>query len=492
MTRARPVPSASFRSPVPSDRLSSPVPSARSYSPVPSASRLRTTVFAALLATIPACELWRHAPPDPAGPRTVDFPRAHRRDIAGVSLLRIPAPVGTAAVAISLRLGLADDPPDRPGLTALLLAALAGHGERPGGLAWRVGALGGAPHLALGLDGALLSVEVPTEHAPAALAALLAAVRRPLTDPDELADLAAELTSARARARDDPGQLALAALRHVAYPPGHPYRRSELSGETWSIEQVRELRTRALGPAAIAVIVAGEADDASLTAVLTAGLAGWSTPVRIPEPPPVLAAPQRAVHLLARPGLAQAVIALGRPADGGDDLPGRVATLLVQSILYERLRGDMASTYSVSVGHDLARGPGLLTLRTQVDRGAVGATLTAIHDTLAALRRDLVAPAVVTRVCALERLEPMFARQTNTGLLLAAARLHWLARPQGHDERDAARPCDTLAAAVAPIFRRDFDPARLQIVVVGDPAIVTPQLVGLGLGPVLVLDPAAL
>lgn len=152
----------------------------------------------------------------------------------------------------------------------------------------------------------------------------------------------------------------------------------------------------------------------------------------------------------------------------------------------------MASTYSVEVSRELARGPGLLHLITQVDPAAAGPAIAAIHDTLAALRRRPAHPEVVARVCALERLEPMFARQTNTGLLLAAARLHWLVRAHDHDALAATRDCDRLGPAVDRALRAGFDPQQLRIVVLGDPAAVTPGLRALGLGPVVPLDPAAL
>jgi len=97
---------------------------------------------------------------------------------------------------------------------------------------------------------------------------------------------------------------------------------------------------------------------------------------------------------------------------------------------------------------------------------------------------------VVARVCVLERLGPMFARQTNAGLLLA--RLHWLSRTPAHDASLAARDCDGLGPAVDQVLRVGFDPKRLMLVVVGDPAALTPGLRALGLGPVVLLDPAAL
>ncbi|HEY0132694.1 MAG TPA: hypothetical protein VGB85_01405, partial [Nannocystis sp.] len=297
-------------------------------------------VLAAILALAPACERWRADPPE-VPEHAVDFPRARASRVAGVPVVRIAAPVGTAAVGVALRLGVAGDPPDRPGITALTLAALRGHGERPGGLAVTLGEFGGVPELVIGREGALLTAEVPAQNAPAAVQALLAALRRPLTDPEELATIAAELASARARARDDPGALALAALRRVAYPAGHPYRATQLSARTWSIEQVREHQARALGPAVLAVVVAGEADDRALARAVEAGLAAWSTTVAPPVPPSIAAAPRHAVHLVARPGLAQAVVALGAATPTEDELAAEVADLLVQSALYDRLRGEL-------------------------------------------------------------------------------------------------------------------------------------------------------
>lgn len=457
----------------------------------------RTALLAPVLAAMSlACSLWRADAPDVPDNHPVDFPRAHRSLVAGVPLLRVPARVGTAAVGVSLRLGITDDPRDRPGLTALLLALLRGHGEGPGSLAAALGELGGVPELVVGQGGALLATEVPAEHAPAALAALLAALRRPLTDPDELAIIAAELAAARERARDDPSALALAGLRRVGFPPGDPRARSELSGRTWSLEHVLAARS-SIAPGELALVVAGEADERALAAAATAGLAHWPAPPRpislADRAAPSTAQPTRtaarAIHLLARPGLPQAVIAVGAVSDGGDELAASVAEILIQSALHDRLRTRMAATYSVEAGRDLTRGPGLVHVLTRVDAAAVAPALLAVQEALAALRRGPVHPDVVARVCALERLTPMFARQSNAGLLHAATRSHWLDLPDDHDLRRAARDCAALTPAVVQALRADLDPARLQIVVVGDPSL---RAALAELGDVVRLDPATL
>lgn len=448
---------------------------------------LLTTALAASL----ACEVWRERAPAVPEP-VVEFPRPRREVVAGVPLLTIPAQVGTAAVGVSLRLGSASDPADRPGLTTLLLTLLRGHGERPDGLAAALGELGGVPELSFGRDGALLSTEVPREHAPAALRALIAAVRTSPGDPDELAAITAELAAARARTRDDPDALALAALHHVAFPSDHPYRRSQLSAGTWSIEHVLEFHRASVGPATAAIVVAGEFDRAAVTAAATAALAGWRGPARLspaPAPVPVLA---RAIHLVPRPGLAQAVITLGNATSTSDDLAAHIAAIFVQNALHARLRGDMAATYRVEVGGGLARGPGLVYARTEVDAGAVGPALTALRDTLAALGRVPPGADTVTRVCQLERLEPMFQRQSNAALQHAAARLHWFDLPIDHDERRAARDCAGLAPAVAQALRAGLASDHLQIVVVADPSRVESALLAQGLGPIARIEPTDL
>ena len=82
----------------------------------------------------------------------------------------------------------------------------------------------------------------------------------------------------------------------------------------------------------------------------------------------------------------------------------------------------------------------------------------------------------------------MFARQSNTGLLLAAAHQHWLVRRPDDDDR--TRDCDGLGPAVDRALHTDFDPDVLQIVVVGDPSAIHPDTTPQDLGPIVLLDPA--
>ena len=458
----------------------------------------RALVLTLAAATL-ACSVWRRTPPPaPPAPALPPAPATRRLVVADVPLHFTPitrpgAGPRSVALGLSLRLGHASDPPDRPGLSALLLGLLRGHDEREGSLAAALADLGGAPQLHISSSGALLATEVPAEHAPAALRALLAAIRRPLDQPGdaaelaaELADITAELAAARARARDDPTTLALAGLRRVSLPPGHPHATSELSSGTWSLEQVREHGQRSLGPAALTIVVAGDADPQALVAAAAPRLAGWSGPADPQGLPALAPAPRRAIHRIARPGLAQAVVVLGRAAAiADDDLATQVAADIVQSALGERLRDDMAATYGVEVSREPARGPGLLRIVTQVDAAAVGRSLGVIADTLARLRRQGLAPGLVARVCVHEALEQLYRRQTDADQLQSLARAHWHALPNARPP-----PCD--AAAVTRSLRSHFALDDLQIVVVGDPSLVDAPLADLDLGPIVDLPAASL
>ena len=154
-------------------------------------------------------------------------------------------------------------------------------------------------------------------------------------------------------------------------------------------------------------------------------------PIPAAPPPPAPATSRRAIHRIARPGLTQAVIAIGRPVDlADDDLAVRVAAVIVQSVLGERLRGDMAATYGVEVTLEPARGPGLLRVLTEVDAAAIGPALTAIQRALAELQRLRPGPELVARICVHEALDRLYQTQTDQGQQAALARaLSSLDRP---------------------------------------------------------------
>lgn len=181
------------------------------------------------------------------------------------------------------------------------------------------------------------------------------------------------------------------------------------------LEQVREHRQRSLGPAALTIVVAGDADPEALAAAAAAGLAGWSGLPGPTKPPALAPTPRRAIHRVARPGLAQAVVVLAAPPQSPttSSPPGSPPTSS-RSTLGERLRDDMAATYGVELRLEPARGPGLVHVLTQVDAAAVGRALNVLRDTLARLHRHDLAPALVHRVCIHEALERLYRRHRPT------------------------------------------------------------------------------
>lgn len=421
--------------------------------------------------------LWRASAPPAADALHVRLPTFTREPLAGGATLSCSpiSQLATAEIGVSIAVGAADDPPDRPGFGRTAIAALL-----VGSLREELARLGAEPQIHWDDDGAAVSAVVEAADVPLALATVAERLRsRRFTS----ADLGMAVLET-APPGDDPSVLAALALRQAIFPAAHPYARGgvqTLAGvrgiEPDAVE--RHLSAR-LGPERLAFVVAGAADTDAVAAALAPVLQGM--PSGTFTTPAVVAPASRertAIVLVPRAGVDQCVLAagcVGLPAAHPDALYLDLAALLLQWSLYERLREERGLTYGVAADHGEARHHGVFGVVTHVDAPATGMALRLLLDRLETLRRVPVDDAWVHKRIAVEFVREAYARQSADRRLHTALRLHRLGLALDHDERRYAAMQRFHAAALMHKLREFMGPERMAIVAVGDEKVVRPQL----------------
>jgi zinc protease len=417
-------------------------------------------------------DVWRRTPPDTTERPEAAPPAWMRQELpSGAVLLQSGAAEGSTVHLGVSWLAVGEDPPEAPGLTALGMAALVDRVLRDELV--RVGAV---PRVAWTGDGGALQVTVPRESAEEVADLLARRIRVPAVDELGFTAAHGRAQAEAAIARADPQRVAVRTLDAAIFPAGHPYvhrgaaTRASLQAMTRAEVTAQMLRT--LVPARTMWLAIG---DASVGGAIARVWSGWSPETGAVPSDALPAAHRRGpIALVDRPGLDQAVIAIGRVGLAADDADavyaGRVMRI-VRSAVHERLRGDRGLAYYTDGGHDEGRLGGRLRLLTQVDAGAAGEALKVMLWALGHVQELAVAQRWVDEQDTYDALEEVFRQASPGGRISAMARRHQLGRPP-IDRPPARRPVTKLAAVSDALLL----PKYWQIVCVGDRRRLQAQL----------------
>jgi zinc protease len=291
-----------------------------------------------------------------------------------VALVQRNATAPTVSVYGEVRVGAANEPPEKNGLSAFTGAALirgAGHRtfQEIVAITEAVGAsvnAGGGMH-STGFAGRSLNEDVAL-----ILEILSDMVRAPVFPDEEIERLRGQFLMALREDEQDTSVRASRALRSIMFPPTHPY--SRLSRGT--IETISTLTREDLiqfhtlyHPAATTIAVVGDIDPAAVMALIERFFGDWQAPgapprVTLPDPLPL--PDQRRVHI-ALDGKSQtdviwAVHGLDRRSP--DYYAASVANMILGQLgiggrLGERVREEQGLAYycGSSLDADLGAGP---------------------------------------------------------------------------------------------------------------------------------------
>ncbi|WP_328597936.1 M16 family metallopeptidase [Croceibacterium soli] len=358
----------------------------------------------------------------------------------------------------------------------------------------RLGATIGA---GAGLDRSSVSLAALTPNLGPSLDLLADVVRNPGFKPQDIERLRGQQLAAIASELTQPNGLAGRALPPLLYGPDHPYGRPGGSGDPDAVraitrEDILAFHRSWVRPDNATIFAVGDLPLAQLTAQLEARFGNWRAP-DAPRGTKSFAAavpqPQPRIVLIDRPQSPQSLIVGAQllDANGRQDLLAlSAANDVVAGDFMARLNMELRERRGWSYG--VRGGPGLrehqiaYTVQAPVQADKTGESIAALRDLMGAfLTTSGTQAGELERVVQGSTRELPGQFQTSNALLgsMMSNALH--ARPDDYWETIADRYRGLSADELDREARRLIDPDRFVWVVVGDAAVVRPQLAALGL-----------
>ena len=452
--------------------------------------RALVALAAALIAAAPLAAQAQTFPPAPpiAEPKPFKLPPSETYALAnGMKVTLIRSGVAPkAVVSLRVRAGNATEGEDTwlADLTAEMMKEGAA-GRSSAELATAAAGMGGDPNVLAGQQMTQVTMNVLSEHAPAAVALVSDVVVRPDLPPAELVRVKSNLDRRLTQALAQPGVIADVALARSVYGPDHPYGRplptaAQLAGYT--IEDVKRFHSGQFGARRAHLYVAGRYDPAAVKAAVEKAFGGWAAGLE----PLKLAAPHQAgprVVLVDRRGAPQTTLRLSfdAPLAGtAGDIPHRVMNALLggafSSRITSNIREDKGYTYSPGSGIAFSPTDALWTFQADVTTAATGAALAEVFKEIRRMQAE--APAAEEAGGIRTYLAGVFAIQNSTSgaVVNTLANREMLGLPEDWLERYVPSVLGVTPDQMRATAAANLPLDKLTLVAVGDLATVEPQL----------------
>lgn len=439
--------------------------------------------------------------PPPASARPYEFPAFTRSRLAnGVELVVAPVsrlPLVTIRVLVDA--GAAQEPLGAAGVANLTALALAEGTTRMDGarLALEFERLGASLSSVASWDGTQVGTTVLRTRLEEALALLGDVVRVPAFAEREVQRLRDERMAELLELRAEPRGLADERFESLLYDASSRYARPEAGSEATVTALTRgdcvTFHAQRFLPRVTTIIVAGDVEPAQVRAAVERVFGDWAGEgVAQPAPEAIAARDSRVVHIIGRPGAPQAELRLGHlgiPRAHPDYFRAVVMNAILGGVFNSRLNLNLRErhgfTYGAFSSFDWRRTTGPFVMSTAVATPVTGA---AVREMIAEFERIRAAPPSAEEVSHvtsyLERVFPI-RFETTEAIAAALASQRTFALPDDYftTYRDHVRAVTATGAWQAAVDH--LAPERLQLVAVGDPSEIGPQLEELTFGPVL-------
>ncbi|MBL8677793.1 MAG: insulinase family protein [Myxococcales bacterium] len=459
--------------------------------------------------TTPDAEFRRRAPP-PGRPSRFVAPRVQRFALAnGLKVYLVEQQQFPIVVAqFVTRLGGDDVPPEQAGI-AHMTASLLEQGTTTLGaeqLSDAYAAIGAQHGASMDWDSGGAYVKVLAPQFNRALQLLADVVQRPAFTTEEIerwrARRLAELRSERDNPRAVGGVVTARAVFGDAHPYGRPLTGLEGSIRTLTRDHVLQFYRSHFVPGESALVVAGAITAAQLRAAAEREFGGWrqeapATPIATPRAavPAAPSGPPK-VWIVDRPRAPQSMVILAMPGAARSDpdferiqVGNAILGEIFSSRINMNLRERNAFTYGARARFAFRRGAGPFSAGGAMHTRNTAQSVTEIINEVRRMREsDVTADELSTaRTSIVEGFRAQFA--TAEGTADAISDLFVYNLPDNYVGQYPSAIERVTARDVRRVMTARLDPARLNVIVVGDRAAVTPGIDELRRGPIELRDP---
>ncbi|HVR62121.1 MAG TPA: pitrilysin family protein, partial [Polyangia bacterium] len=337
-----------------------------------------------------------------------------------------------------------------------------------------------------------LNLQVPRKGFGPALAIAADVVMRPRLEAEDWARVQHDRLTALAQRRDQPESVANIVADRVLFGDQHPYGQSsegrESTVERITLDDVARFHATHWRSNQASLIVAGDVEPAALPAELERAFGAWTTgaipalaPAGRPSPPPRLV-------LVDRPDAPQSVIRIvgpGEPRLSGLRTGLRMMNAILGGSFTSRLnfnlREQKGYTYGASSGFSFMRHAGAFTARAAVFTEVTAAAVTEFLSELRGIGARPITADELTKARATLLGRAAESLSTTAGLTATYGEIRLYDLPLDEPGRFVAEMDRQDAASLQALGAAHVDADRAGIIIVGNRAVVEPELRALGL-----------
>ena len=430
----------------------------------------------------------KQTPPAPGTPKNFAVPEIRRFELPnGLKVRFVPyGEVPKATVRLVVQTGNVDEAANEVWLSDLMGDLLEqGTTNRTAEQIAREAALmGGALDVSVVSNQTFFAGDVFSESAPALVNLIADVVRNPRFPESELTRLKADRVRQVSIARSTPQALAQERFAAVLFPD-HPYGRvfpTEAMLQGYTLDQVKSFYDRNFGAARSFLYVVGRFDQNAVERAIRDAFGTWKAgnpPSRVTVQP----VSKRAVYFIERPGAVQSTLYIGLPVidpSNPEYLPLTVMNAILGgsfgSRITSNIREQKGYTYSPQGVINTRLGAAVWTEIADVTTNVTGPAIKEIIGEIDRLRGEPPTAAELTGIQNYLAGTFVLRNSARGGIAGQLSFLDLYGLSEEYLRTYVQRVYALTPADIQRLAQTYIDPARLAIVVVGDPAIVREQI----------------
>lgn len=453
---------------------------------IPPTRRLILTLAIALFTTTAFAQ--KQTPPAPGSPKGFSVPDVRKIDLPnGLKVRLVPyGDMPKTTVRLVIQTGNMDETANEVWL-ADLTADLLEQGTTTRSaeqLAREAALMGGALEVSVSANQTSIGADVFSESAPAAVNLIADIARNPRFPESELTRLKGDRARNLSISRSTPQSAAQEKFYQVIYP-NHPYGRvypSEAMLQGYTLDQVKAFHDRNFGAARSFVYVVGRYDANAVERAIRDAFGNWkagSAPTRASVTP----VSKRGVYFIERPGAVQSTLYIGLPMPDpahNDYLPLTVMNSLLGGSFGSRITSNIREakgyTYSPQGVLQGRLGTGTWIEIADVTTNVTGPSIKEIIGEIDRLRADPPTGAELTGIQNYLAGTFVLRNSSRSGIANQLAFLDLYGLSEDYLRTYVQKVYALTPADIQRLTQTYIDPAKLAIVVVGDPATVRDQI----------------